>query len=132
MKRVFYAIFGLFCVLLAIIGAILPVMPSIPFSFMAIYCFAQVSTRFHNWIIASKIYKKYFAPIKDKVGMTLQKKLLLCLVISLALIVSSIFVWRFWYLLPFLFFFGLANILYFLLGVPTISREKEKTYNEKL
>lgn len=42
--------FGLFFVLLAIVGALLPVMPTVPFVLLAAACFAKSSPEMHGWL----------------------------------------------------------------------------------
>jgi uncharacterized protein len=41
---------GLFFVLLAVIGLLLPVIPQLPFLIAAVLCFMRSSTRFREWI----------------------------------------------------------------------------------
>lgn len=42
---------GALFLLLAIIGAFLPVMPTVPFALVAAYCFKEASPRLYGWII---------------------------------------------------------------------------------
>ncbi len=42
--------FGYFFVLLAIIGTLLPVMPTVPFVLLAAACFAKSSPEMHRWL----------------------------------------------------------------------------------
>ncbi len=41
---------------LAVLGAILPVMPTTCFVLMAAACFAKSSPRFYNWLLASRVF----------------------------------------------------------------------------
>jgi hypothetical protein len=52
----FLTALGFFCLGLAILGAILPVMPTTCFVLMAAACFAKSSPRFYNWLLASRIF----------------------------------------------------------------------------
>lgn len=49
-------ILGFFFLGLAVLGAILPVMPTTCFVLAAAACFAKSSTRFYNWLLASRVF----------------------------------------------------------------------------
>lgn len=51
MKKVIFIIFGLFCILLGVIGVILPVMPGIIFFAMAGYFFSKSSPYLHGQLL---------------------------------------------------------------------------------
>lgn len=51
MKRPIYFSFGLLFLGLAIIGAVLPLLPTVPFMLLAAFCFARGSDRFHRWLV---------------------------------------------------------------------------------
>ena len=50
---------GWLSVILGVIGAFLPILPTPPFILFAAWCFARSSERFYQWIIENK----YFGPI---------------------------------------------------------------------
>ena len=52
----FLTALGFFCLGLAVLGAILPVMPTTCFVLMAATCFAKSSPRFYNWLLASRVF----------------------------------------------------------------------------
>lgn len=54
--RIIYHIIGLLMIVLAIIGAILPIMPTVPFLLVASWCFARSSPRFHHWLHNHKVF----------------------------------------------------------------------------
>ena len=49
--RYVWASFGLLCVGLAIIGIILPLLPTVPFLLLAAFFFARSSERLHSWML---------------------------------------------------------------------------------
>ncbi len=51
-----YAGLGLICVALAVIGVVLPLLPTVPFLLLAAFFFANSSERLHNWILAHNLF----------------------------------------------------------------------------
>lgn len=67
MKKYGYALIGVAFVILGIIGAILPVMPAIPFFLAAVYYFSKSSKRFRTWFMSTTLYRKYLQGfVKDR------------------------------------------------------------------
>lgn len=50
--RFIYAGLGFICVALALIGVVLPLLPTVPFLLLATFFFANSSERLHGWIIS--------------------------------------------------------------------------------
>src|SRR3989337_1449590 len=47
---------GLFCVGLAVLGIVLPVLPTTPFLLLALACFAKSSKKLHDWLLRNKTF----------------------------------------------------------------------------
>lgn len=47
---------------LGVIGAALPLLPTVPFMLLAAFCFARGSERFHRWLVD---HPKFGPPIQD-------------------------------------------------------------------
>jgi len=60
--RWLWATAGCLCVALAVIGVVLPLLPTVPFLLLAACCFARSSERLHNWLIN---HEKFGPPIED-------------------------------------------------------------------
>ena len=47
---------GILCVALAIIGAVLPLLPTVPFLLLAAFFFARSSSRLHYWLLNHRTF----------------------------------------------------------------------------
>jgi uncharacterized membrane protein YbaN (DUF454 family) len=53
-KYILLIILGWFFIILAVIGAVLPLLPTTPFLIVALACFAESSPRFHQMLLNNK------------------------------------------------------------------------------
>ena len=93
LKRVtnlLFVIMGFIALGLGAIGAVIPVMPTAPFLFLACLCFARGSERFHKWFLSTWLYKKYLDDFIKTRSMTLEAKLSLCIFVSALLAIPFI------------------------------------------
>ena len=65
MKRFFYRILSILCIILGIVGALLPVMPTVPFLLAALY-FAADEPAIQDFINSNKYLKKYLDRYQGK------------------------------------------------------------------
>ena len=79
---------GIFFVSLAIIGAVLPLVPTTPFLLLAAACFYKSSTRFYNWLMTNKFFGKYIRDYKNNKGIPWRVKLGALLFLWLSLLIS--------------------------------------------
>ena len=53
MRRLLWNIAGLTFVAIGVVGAFLPILPTVVFMLVAAYCFARGSERLHGWLMNS-------------------------------------------------------------------------------
>ncbi|WP_345096529.1 YbaN family protein [Bartonella acomydis] len=54
--RICYYIAGWAMIVFAVVGIVLPIMPTVPFLLIASWCFARSSPRFHRWLHNHRIF----------------------------------------------------------------------------
>jgi uncharacterized membrane protein YbaN (DUF454 family) len=55
-KILLFRILGLVFVAIALVGVILPLLPTTPFLLLAAACFARSSERWHRWLISNRVF----------------------------------------------------------------------------
>lgn len=60
--RFIWAGLGLLCLLLGVVGIVLPLLPTVPFLLLAAFLFARSSERLHNWLLS---HPRLGPPIED-------------------------------------------------------------------
>ena len=56
-----WASLGLICIALAMVGVVLPLLPTVPFLLLAAFFFARSSSRLHTWLLTHR----QFGPMID-------------------------------------------------------------------
>ena len=86
--RALWAVGGFVCFGLGALGAVLPILPTVPFLLGAAFCFARSSARLDAWFLGTKLYRNVLEGFTKKRAMTVKAKLLLLGPITLVLGVS--------------------------------------------
>lgn len=76
-KKYIYITIGLIAFALGSIGALIPVLPTVPFLLLASFCFARGSERFNIWFTNTKLYKNHLESFVKERAMTLKQKVCL-------------------------------------------------------
>ena len=90
------ALLGLISLGLGIIGAFLPLLPTVPFVLLSAFLFARSSDRLHNWLITHKIFGQLIRDYHEDRGITIQGKIAaismmwISNIISIAFIINNI------------------------------------------
>jgi len=66
---------GWLCIVLAVLGALLPLLPTTPFLLLAAICFARCSPRFYQWLVTNRWFGEYLNNYREGRGMQLKHKI---------------------------------------------------------
>ena len=89
-KRIIFVVLGCVSLALAVIGVVLPIVPTVPFLALAAFCFAKSSDRLNNWLINTKFYQNNLADFKAGKGMTVKTKVRILATVTLVMAVGLI------------------------------------------
>ncbi|PMJ96410.1 YbaN family protein [Vibrio sp. 10N.261.55.A7] len=74
MKRTLLMAIGFIATGLGFIGVFLPLLPTVPFILLAMFCFSKSSTRFERWLLNNKLFGPTVHRIQTKQGLTRKEK----------------------------------------------------------
>lgn len=89
-KRVVFIVIGCLSLVLAVLGVVLPILPTVPFLALAAFCFAKSSDRLNNWLINTKFYQNNLADFRAGKGMTVKTKVHILVTVTLVMAVGLI------------------------------------------
>jgi hypothetical protein len=126
MKRVFFLLLGCLCLALGCVGIVLPILPTVPFFLVTVFCFANSSRRLHDWFLGTKLYKKHLESFVQKKGMTVGTKATILITVTLMMGFGFFMMARKRLVIPcvILAVVWVCHLFYFLLRVKTIRAEK--------
>lgn len=82
-KKIVYVVLGCISVGLGAIGAVLPILPTVPFLMLAAFCFARSSERLNQWFIQTKLYKNNLETFVKGEGMTKKTKIRIMVTVTI-------------------------------------------------
>lgn len=91
LRRLVYVLLGCFFVGLAVLGAILPVLPTTPFVLLASYFFVRSSPRLHAWLLRSRLFGGMLRDWQKHRGVRPRVKLTALALIPLMIAASAFF-----------------------------------------
>lgn len=74
-SSIIYLIPGFLFLIMAVIGVVMPVIPTVPFLLIALWCFAKSSDSLNQRIRNSFLGRKYIGELNFRKGMILRNKL---------------------------------------------------------
>lgn len=125
LAKPFFLTIGCLGVVLAVIGAILPLIPAFPFALMAAFGFARSSEKLHERFVNSKLYKDNCQDwVKSRSKSGAAKKRVLG-TISLMMLFGFVMMKRVPVAQMILFLVWLGHVLYFRYGIKTLPANRE-------
>jgi hypothetical protein len=125
-KKILFVVLGCVCLVIGCIGIALPILPTVPFFLVTVFCFANSSQKLHDWFISTKMYKKHLESFVKKKGMTLQTKATIIGSVTLLMGFGFFMMFRKAIYIPCIILgvVWVCHIIYFVFGVKTISKTK--------
>lgn len=124
-KKAFFVVLGCLSLGLGAVGAVLPILPTVPFLMLATFCFAKSSEKLHNWFISTKLYKKNLESFVQGKGMTMKTKIRIMATVTILMGIGFIMM----HAVPvgriILAIVWLFHVLYFIFGIKTLKVETE-------
>lgn len=76
MKKKIFTFLGFLFLGFGIIGAFLPIIPTVPFILVAAYFFEKSSEKFYNWLLTNKYFGEYLKDYRVNKGITKKNKII--------------------------------------------------------
>ena len=127
MKKILYILVGSIAVVLGAVGAVVPMLPTVPFLMLAAFCFARSSDRLDRWLKGTKLYRENLKDLAERRGMTKKAKIRVMVTVTIlmsigfvlmgmkGIVTGCVVLTAIW----------LIHLLYFLFGVKTLRAEGE-------
>ena len=113
------------CVSLGIgcVGVVLPILPTVPFFLLTVFCFANSSEKLHNWFVNTKMYKKHLDSFVKKKGMTVKTKATILTSVTVIMLFGFVLMMLKGIVIPciILALVWLFHLVYFIFFVKTIT-----------
>lgn len=124
LKRIIFIVIG--CVSLGIgcVGVVLPILPTVPFFLLTVFCFANSSEKLHNWFVNTKMYKKHLDSFVKKKGMTVKTKATILTSVTVIMLFGFVLMMLKGIVIPciILALVWLFHLVYFIFFVKTIAK----------
>ena len=126
-KKILYLILGCLGLGLGAVGAVVPLLPSVPFLLVAAFCFARSSERLNTWFTHTKLYQDNLADYVAHRGMTRKTKIRIMSVVTLLMGIAAVLMGRKGIVIGCLVLLcvWIIHIIYFTFGVKTIPTNQE-------
>lgn len=122
LKQIIFLIIGCLSLALGCVGIVLPILPTVPFFLLTVFCFANSSQKLHDWFIGTQMYKKHLESFVQKKGMTVRTKSTILTSVTALMAVGFVLMLRKGIIVPcvILAVVWVCHLVYLLFGVKTI------------
>ena len=122
LKQIIFLIIGCLSLALGCVGIVLPILRTVPFFLLTVFCFANSSQKLHDWFIGTQMYKKHLESFVQKKGMTVRTKATILTSVTALMAVGFVLILRKGIIVPcvILAVVWVCHLVYFLFGVKTI------------
>lgn len=117
--RILYIIGGTLSIVLAIIGIVLPGLPTTPFVLLSAFLFAKSSKKLHDWLLSNKVFGPRIKDYNRKKGVTRKGKVSIILFMSLMVTFSAFIVIKYIPIRIAVISLGLIGVIVVWFFVPT-------------
>lgn len=127
MKKILWITLGFIGVALGAVGAVVPMLPAVPFLMLAAVSFARSSEKMHTWFTNTKLYKNNLADFVAGRGMTWKTKIRIMIAVTILMSVGFVMMGTKGIMVGciVLSLVWVFHICYFCFGVKTIPVRKE-------
>lgn len=122
LKQIIFLIIGCLSLALGCVGIVLPILPTVPFFLLTVFCFANSSQKLHDWFIGTQMYKKHLESFVQKKGMTVRTKATILTSVTALMAVGFVLMLCKGIIVPcvILAVVWVCHLVYLLFGVKTI------------
>lgn len=128
LKKWIFLLVGFVSLGLGCVGIALPILPTVPFFLLTMFCFANSSQRLHDWFLGTRLYQKHLDSYVRKKGMTKKTKATILVSVTLLMGFGFVMMLRKAVYIPcaILALVWVCHVVYFLFRVKTIPPEETK------
>lgn len=123
LKKALLVVVGCLSLALGAIGAVLPILPTVPFLMLSAFCFAKSSEKLRSWFISTKLYKKNLESFVKGEGMTVKTKVKIMSTVTILMAIGFIMMSRVPVGRVILAIVWVCHVVYFVFRVKTLKVE---------
>lgn len=90
-KKVLFITLGTFFVGIAIVGIIIPILPTTPFLLLSAALYARSSKRFYDWLLNNRLFGKYIKNYREGRGIPVYLKIIVITLLWITISISIVF-----------------------------------------
>lgn len=124
LKKILYIIVGCIGLGLGALGAVFPMIPTVPFLLLAAFCFGRSSEKLHTWFVGTKLYRDNLEDYVAGKGMTKKTKIRIMATVTLLMSIGFIMMDAVPVGRAVLTCVWVIHVIYFVWGVKTIPAEE--------